>query len=116
MRGAYDDLAQESWNSADDNMPQEYLDGIMAQIRKVQPGKCRFDEFRPDNAMDRFKMAELAHEFAVICPRDGQPETWNWEQHISDWVNEAFLREDEIRAAYHMPPRTGKRKWFTECA
>ena len=32
MKGAYDDLSQEAWNSADDNMPQEYLNAIVAQM------------------------------------------------------------------------------------
>lgn len=35
----YDDLSSETtWTSDNDRMPQEYLDGVMAQINRYQPG------------------------------------------------------------------------------
>lgn len=38
----YDDLSSATtWTSDNDRMPQEYLDGVMAQINRYQPGKWR---------------------------------------------------------------------------
>ena len=39
MQGQYDDLPQESWDSACEHMPQDYLDNVMTQIGKPRTSK-----------------------------------------------------------------------------
>lgn len=44
MRHRYDDLSQEMWNSADDNMPQAELDRRLKLFRSMQPLSKEPDE------------------------------------------------------------------------
>lgn len=99
------------WTSADENMPQEYLDGIMEQIEAGQPIKCRFDTYDPANIYDRLHLAEWAHEFAIHHPREGQPDIAIGVYSpggIKIWCEEAFRREAEIRAHWANTRRTRK--------
>lgn len=109
MRGAYDDLSSETtWTSDNDRMPQDYLDGVMAQINAVQPGKCLFDTYDPKNIWDRRNMANLARDYSLSHPRDGQP---CYEAGIKAWCAEAFKREAELRSyLYRLRQRNAARR------
>lgn len=52
MKSAYDDLSQESWDSACDNMPQDYLDGVLTEIKKAQP----LSRYKPLSVEERNKL------------------------------------------------------------
>ena len=101
MKGAYDDLSQEHWDSACDNMPQEYVDEIVAKT--LPPRTCIFDTFRPDYMPDVDTLAFYAREYAVNHPYEGAPDLWTTTR--TEWCKEAFRKEDELRKAFGMPPR-----------
>lgn len=94
MTGRYDDLSQEMWGRADSDMPQEYLDGVMAQIKRSQPVKCRFDTYDPKNIWDKQYLANLARDYSLSHPREGQP---GYSAGTDAWCAEAFKREPELR-------------------
>lgn len=107
MIGRYDDLSSATtWTSDNDHMPQEYLDGVMAQINSVQPGKCQFDTYDPKNIWDVRNLANLARDYSLSHPRDGQP---HYDAGINAWCTEAFTREAELRKyLYRLRNRTKK--------
>lgn len=97
------------WTSADENMPQEYLDGVLEQV--MPQAQCRFDTYDPANIYDRLHLAEWAHEFAIHHPREGQPDIAIGVYSpggIKIWCEEAFRREAEIRAHWANTRRTRK--------
>lgn len=75
-------------------MPKEALAEIMKQINRYQGGKCRFDTYDPTNIWDKRYMADLARDYSLAHPRDGQPD---YSAGISEWCAEAFKRETELR-------------------
>ena len=103
MQGQYDDLAQESWDSACDRMPQDYLDNVMAQI-----GKPRKSIHDPDNIYERARIADCAREFGKFHPRVGQPELYPvGYSNMREWYLEGLRRADEIPLfPYHIKERT----------
>lgn len=94
----FDQFGQEHWDSACDNMPQEYLDDVMAQIDAIQPARFILDNYDPKNIWDRKHIAEIARDFALYHPREGQPDLQT--QRITPWFEEGLLRQDEIRASW----------------
>ena len=101
MKGAYDDLSQEHWDSACDNMPQEYVDEVVAKT--LPPRKCIFDTFRSDYAPDVERVAFYARNHAVHHPYEGAPDLWTTT--MREWCEEGFRKQDEIRKALGWPPR-----------
>ena len=74
------------WGSADENMPQEYLDGVMAQINAIQPAKPR-----PADYLDSFQRIEAirTRNEARQRPREGQP---SFDAPLIEWYREHQLR------------------------
>lgn len=99
--GVTDELnpfGQEHWDSACDNMPQDYFNSVMAQIDAIQPARFIFDSYDPKNIWDKKHIAEIARDFALYHPREGQPDFC--ERRITPWFEEGLLRQDEIRACW----------------
>ena len=86
MKSAYDDLSQERWGRADDDMPQEYLDGVLAQIEAIQPSRPR-----PADSLDSIQqmVAVRAKVFGKQFPREGQPA---FDAPLIEWYRESKLR------------------------
>ena len=55
----YDDLSQETWNSADDNMPQAELDRRLKLFRELQP--LRYPPSEMHKALERIRERERRH-------------------------------------------------------
>lgn len=92
MKGRYDDLSQEMWGVADDDIPQDYLKAIVAQT--LPKSKPLHD---PDNFWERLKIAEMAREYAKFHPREGQPDEENpFIFQMSKWYKEGLRRAKEI--------------------
>ena len=87
MKGRYDDLGQESWDSACDNMPRDYLDDVMAQINAIQPAKPR-----PADCLDSIQqcIAADAKIFGRQFPREGQPA---FDAPLTEWYREYKFRQ-----------------------
>ena len=86
MKGAYDDLSQEMWGRADDDMPKEYLDDVLAQIEAIQPSRPR-----PAESLDSIQemVAVEAKTFGKQYPREGQPAL---DAPLIEWYRENQLR------------------------
>ena len=77
----YDDLSTETtWTSDNDRMPQEYLDGVMAQINAIQPGKR--------DTFDELKAIE-GRIWGRKMPRFGQPA---YDAPLTEWYREYQYR------------------------
>ena len=63
MRHRYDDLSQETWNSADDNMPQAELDRRLKLFRELQPLKYPPSELKQIEARLRERERRRTEEF-----------------------------------------------------
>lgn len=86
MKGAYDDLSQEMWGRADDDMPQDYLDAILAQCTP----KCR--EPQNNAELKAFGDELKAIEGRVMGrrqPRFGQPA---FDAPLIEWYREYRYR------------------------
>ena len=86
MTGAYDDLSQEMWNSADDNMPQDYLDSVLARImppkRPLPKTDAELDGSDKLHAIEaRWKARQM--------PRFGQP---SFDAPLVEWYLEYRYR------------------------
>lgn len=55
----YDDLSQEMWNSADDNIPQAEIDRRLKLFRELQP--LRHPPSEMHNALERIRERERRH-------------------------------------------------------
>ena len=77
----YDDLSSETtWTSDNEHMPQDYLDGVLAQINRYQSGKRDdFDELK----------ALQGRIWARDMPRFGQPA---FDAPLADWYREYQYR------------------------
>lgn len=92
MKGQYDDLSQEMWGTADDNMPADYLKAVVAQM--LPKSKPIHD---PDNFFERVKIAEMAMEYGRHNPREGQPVDKNpFCPSYKAWYLEGLRRAREI--------------------
>lgn len=90
MKGRYDDLSQEMWGVADDDIPQDYLKEIVAQTLP----KCK-PLHDPNNIWERAKIADRAREYATFNPREGQPDIWS-DTNMREWYFEGLRRAKEI--------------------
>ena len=86
MKSAYDDLSQEMWGRADDDMPKEYLDDVLAQIEAIQPSRPR-----PAESLDSIQqmVAVKAKTYGRQRPREGQPA---FDAPLIEWYRESQLR------------------------
>lgn len=87
MKGRYDDLSQESWDSACDNMPQDYLDTIVSQ---TMPRKRRL----PTTDAELKANGEELHAIegrlmGREMPRHGQP---SFDAPLVEWYREYLFR------------------------
>ena len=98
MTGRYDDLSQEMWNSADDNIPKEYLDAIVAQ---TMPRKRPLPKTDADlDGSDKLKAIEGRLSGRKL-PRFGQP---SFDAPLVEWYIEYRYREANpfwIQKEYH---------------
>ena len=88
MQGRYDDLAQETWNSADDNMPQDYLHDVLAQIKAIQPARHLPATDAELDGSDKLHAIEARCQ-ARKMPRNGQP---SFDAPLVEWFHEYRLR------------------------
>lgn len=86
MTGAYDNLSQERWGRADERMPQEYVDSVLAQIEAIQPSRPY-----PADHLDSIQqmVAVKAKVFGKQFPREGQPA---FDAPLIEWYRESQLR------------------------
>lgn len=95
MTGAYDDLSQEMWNSADDNMPQDYLDSVLAQIilpKRPLPktdSDLDSDERFIAKCLRRKANTRFVGQALKDMPRFGQP---SFDAPLVDWYHEYRYR------------------------
>lgn len=89
MKGAYDDLTQETWGRADADMPQEYLDAILAQCTPKRP--------QPADHLDSIQqvIAVEAKMRGRRNPRKGQP---SFNAPLIEWYRENQVR-NQLEAA-----------------
>ncbi len=86
MAGRYDDLSQETWSSADENMPQEYLDAVLVQI---MPAKRREPKTDADlDGSDKLHAIEGSLQGKQM-PRFGQP---SFDAPLVEWYREYQYR------------------------
>ena len=85
MTGRYDDLSQEMWNSADANMPQDYLDAVLAQI---MPPKRTVQTDADLDGSDKLK-AIKGRLAGRQMPRFGQP---TFDAPLVEWYHEYQYR------------------------
>lgn len=88
MQGRYDDLSQETWNSADDNMPQDYLQGVLAQIKAIQPARRLPKTDAELDGSDKLHAIEARWK-AREMPRNGQP---SFDAPLIEWYHEYYFR------------------------
>lgn len=89
MTGAYDDLSQERWGRADTDMPQEYVDNVLAQIEAIQPKRRE-----PQNDAEVKAFGEELHAIEGRTagrrkPRFGQPA---FDAPLIEWYREYRYR------------------------
>lgn len=80
--GQYDDLGQEHWDSACENMPQEYVDQIVAMTLPKRKSSPQLDSIQKLYAVET-KMAARKY------PRPGQPA---FDAPLEDWYREHARR------------------------
>lgn len=86
MKGRYDDLSQEMWGVADDDIPQDYLKAIVAQ---TLPPKRREPVSDSDlDGSDKLK-AIWARLKGREMPRFGQP---SFDAELVEWYREYQFR------------------------
>ena len=84
-----DEFDQEHWDSACDNMPQEYLENLMAQINAIQPGRKYLPMTDADlDGSDKLKAME-ARINGRKRPRWGQPDE---DAPLVEWYHEYRYR------------------------
>lgn len=77
----------------------EYIREKLKEAERYQPLKEIYDYYheQPDNIWYRKDVANLARDYAVNHPREGQP-VLDWSPLTQKaWLKEGLLREKEIR-------------------
>lgn len=88
MQGRYDDLSQETWGRADNDMPQEYLQGVLAQIKAIQPARHSPKTDAELDGSDKLHAIEARWQ-AREMPRNGQP---TFDAPLVEWYHEYQFR------------------------
>lgn len=90
MKGAYDDLLTEGWDSACEHMPDDYADEIQALLMSYQHGKQPQCDADLDGS-DRLKAIEARWEARTKYARQrhGQP---SFDAPLIDWYHEYQYR------------------------
>ena len=83
-----DDLPQETWGRADDNMPQDYLQGVLAQIKAIQPAWREPTTNAELDGSDKLHAIETRWQ-ARKMPRNGQPP---FDAPLVEWFHEYHFR------------------------
>lgn len=88
MQGQCDDLSQETWGRADNEMSQDYLQGVLAQIKAIQPLRHSPKTDTDLDGSDKLHAIE-ARIKAREMPRNGQP---NFDAPLIEWYHEYQFR------------------------
>ena len=88
MARTIDDFAQETWGRADNDMPQEYLQGVLAQIKAIQPARHLPITDAELDGSDKLHAIEARWQ-AREMPRNGQP---IFDAPLVEWYHEYQFR------------------------
>ncbi|MBR0060708.1 MAG: hypothetical protein IJP68_04425 [Selenomonadaceae bacterium] len=88
MQRHCDDFPQETWGRADNDMPQDYLQGVLAQIKAIQPARHSPKTDAELDGSDKLHAIEARWK-AREMPRNGQP---SFDAPLVEWYREYQFR------------------------